>query len=145
MQKVRNVHCEQVVLYTTADGRLFIGKVINIDKRNNLAYVWYGIDNITAATEIDKLYECDIETVKRYSVENYSLLEMILLNTDYEAEGDTLYSESLHNVIKEFNESNYSYKINELDYLLRLDGTLNTFSKVITALNRLMVAEERTC
>lgn len=103
--------------------------------------VW--IDNIAAATEIDKLYKCDIETVERYPVHNVDIVEFILLNNYCDGASDALYSQSLHNVIRAFNENGYSYKINELDYLLRMDGTLETFAKIVNALNRLVIAEER--
>lgn len=143
MKKSENVNKDDIVLYTTAYGCLYVGKVISVDKENNIAYVWYGIDNIAAATQLDRIYNCRYEEINRLPVENADIVEFILLNNYCDGAGDALYSQSLHNVIRAFNENGYSYKINELDYLLRMDGTLETFAKIVNALNRLVIAEER--
>lgn len=135
------INISDIVTYKVGENT-YLGKVVELDKENQIAYVWFGINNLPAATKLDDLNKVCIANQTLNKMFNASISELIFFNDDYLANGDNVYNQSLHKMIKEFNESNYSYKLNELDYVLRIKNELPLFAKVVKELNHKFINEE---
>lgn len=133
-----NLEIGNIVVYNG-----YIGRVVAIDWKINIAYVYYGIMNVAAATEISQLDICEnLNTAVNKELINFDFLETMFLDNAFNEKDESVYIASLHNIIKSFNEANYSVKINELDYLIQLNGDLNSFANTIRKLNLLTIKEE---
>lgn len=114
-----------------------------MDEQRKIAYVWYGLFSLSVATRIDCLEKVQFGNKNKQQItpdlENYELLEMILLNHDYLSDGQHYYEKAIHNVIMEYNQS-AKEPCNELDVLLTIQSYPD-FAKSISYINQKTVED----
>ncbi len=130
------------ISYSTYNNKKYIGKVIDVDRKKGIIYVWYGYGVLETATDINKVTPINISKENLSDFENNSLFEMISFN-DYD-EDYVCYFQALHNMINALNtEYKFTPVINELDYVLTLKDYVS-FVKCINDLrNKLLEREAR--
>lgn len=136
----KELFCGDYVIYNKSENENYVGKITKIDNENKIAYVWYGYCMLASATEISKLKNVDFFEVPLYKCCNRDFLEVLsFINCTFE--GEIPYIEAIHNMIKIFNESDYSIKLNELDYQLNLSDYVS-FAKYVNEMNKMIIVEE---
>lgn len=140
MIEEKELFCGDYVIYHKSENENYVGKIIKKDIDNRIAYVWYGYSMLAVATELNKLEKVDFFNASLLECCNRDFLEVISF-TNCTLEGEIPYVEALHNIIKTFNESNYTRKLNELDYQLSLSNYIS-FAKHVNAINKIILEEE---
>lgn len=118
-----------IVIYTSKNGQ-YIGRILWLEEEYGIAYVWYGIGG-PAATKLDDLALANLDNIDN-TLCNYDLMETVF---QLYPSQNTFDVASLYMLVRKYNHCKDNIeKINELDYILQLDGSTESFSQVIKAI-----------